>query len=83
MRTLQLRDAKASFSAVVDAAQKGEPTTITRHGVPAAMVVPVETARKLFPEQNFGEFLLSFPGMPDVERDTTPMRAADFSDDEE
>ena len=40
MKTVQLRDAKAQLSALVDAAESGEPTTITRHGKPAAMVVP-------------------------------------------
>ena len=35
MQTLQLRDAKASLSAVVASAQRGQPTIITRHGRPA------------------------------------------------
>jgi antitoxin Phd len=48
VRTLRLRDAKASLSAVVDAAEHGEATTITKHGRPAAVVVPVEDARQLY-----------------------------------
>ena len=32
MREIQLRDAKASLSAVVDEAVRGEPAIITRHG---------------------------------------------------
>jgi prevent-host-death family protein len=34
VRTLRLRDAKASLSAVVEAAERGEATTITKHGGP-------------------------------------------------
>ena len=36
MKELQLREAKTTLSAVVEAAEHGEPTTITKHGRPAA-----------------------------------------------
>jgi len=49
MQTLQLRDAKASLSAVVASAERGQPTIITRHGHPSAMVVPMEQGERLFP----------------------------------
>lgn len=81
MRTLQVRDAKAGFSALVEAAERGEPTTITRHGRPAAVIVPVEVARRLYPEDtpNFADFLMRFPGLPeDAERDPTPTRSIDL-----
>lgn len=81
MRTVQVRDAKATFSALVEAAERGEPTTITRHGRPAAVVVPVEAARRLYPEDkpDFADFLLSFPGGPDdFERDQTPLRSVEL-----
>jgi prevent-host-death family protein len=39
MRHIQLRDAKATLSAVVDKACQGEPSVITRHGRPEAVVV--------------------------------------------
>ena len=81
MRTIQVRDAKATFSALVDAAERGEPTTITRHGRPAAVVVPVDIARRLYGDDtsNFADFLLSFPGLPDdFERDRTPTRSVDL-----
>jgi prevent-host-death family protein len=42
--TIQLRDAKAILSALVDEAEKGKLTVITRHGRPAAMLVPMSTA---------------------------------------
>jgi prevent-host-death family protein len=47
MKELQLRQAKTMLSAVVEAAEKGEPTTITKHGRPAAVVVSHEEWTKL------------------------------------
>lgn len=81
MKTLQVRDAKAAFSALVEAAERGEPTTITRHGKPAAVVVPVDMARQIYPEPSFADFLLSFPGSLEIERDETPLEAADLTAD--
>lgn len=80
MRTMQVREAKAGLSAIIDAAEKGERTTITRHGKPAAVVVSVEDARKLSPDmkRNFGEFLLTFPGGAELERDPSPSRDVDL-----
>jgi prevent-host-death family protein len=52
LKTMQMREAKASLSAVVAAAELGEATTITRHGKPAAMMAPIEMARRLYPEDN-------------------------------
>jgi prevent-host-death family protein len=77
---MQLREAKAGLSAVVQAAENGEPTIITKHGKPTAMVVPIEEARKLYPAKkpNLGEFLLTFPGGIDLERDSSPMRDVDL-----
>ncbi len=40
MRTLSLADAKAHLSAVVDQAEAGEETVITRRGRPVARIVP-------------------------------------------
>jgi prevent-host-death family protein len=76
MKTLQLREAKASLSAVVEAAERGEATTITKHGKPAAVVVPVSDARKLYGEKrpSFASLLMQIPEPIDVERDQTPMR---------
>ncbi len=51
MKTLQLRDAKASLSALVEAAERGEATVVTKHGRPAAMIVPIEAGRRLFPSE--------------------------------
>jgi prevent-host-death family protein len=76
MNTIGLRDAKANLSAVVEAAERGEATTITKHGRPAAVVVPVETAREMLVDQqkpSFASLLMSIPA-GDFERDETPMR---------
>ncbi len=80
MKTVQIRDAKAKFSALIEAAEHGQPTTITRHGRPAAVVIPVDDARRLYPEKqsSFADLLLSFPGGDDFERDRTPLREVDL-----
>lgn len=80
MKTLNLRDAKATFSAVVEAATQGEPTVITKHGRPAAMIVPIEEGRRVFPDTkpSFADLLLSMPHELQIERDQTPMRQVDL-----
>lgn len=76
MRTLQLRDAKASLSAVVEAAERGESTTITKHGRPAAVVVPVADAQRLLKgdRPSFASLLLGLPHDLEIERDPSPVR---------
>ena len=39
MRKIQLKDAKANLSAVVDQATRGKPSVITRHGKPEVVVL--------------------------------------------
>ena len=39
MRKIQLKDAKAKLSTVVDQATRGKPSVITRHGKPEAVVL--------------------------------------------
>ncbi|HYZ41538.1 MAG TPA: type II toxin-antitoxin system prevent-host-death family antitoxin [Stellaceae bacterium] len=80
MRTLRLREAKASLSAVIDAAERGEATMITKHGRPAAVVVPVGDARRLYPsdQPSFVELLRAIPEAIEFERDPTPLREADL-----
>jgi len=77
MKTMQVRDAKAGFSALVEAAGNGEPTVITRHGKPMAMVVPIDQGRKLYPQgsqRDFVDLLLQYPGGIDLERNESPSR---------
>jgi prevent-host-death family protein len=80
VKTLSLRDAKASLSAVIEAAERGEATTITKHGKPAAVIVPVEDARRLYPTErpSFVELLRAIPEAIEFERDRTPFRVPDL-----
>lgn len=80
MKTMQMREAKAVLSAVVEAAESGEPTVITKHGKPTAGVVSIEDLRKLYPEKkkNFVEHLMTFPGGVEFERNESPSRDVDF-----
>lgn len=80
MKTINLREAKATLSAVVESAEAGEPVTITRHGKAAAVVVPVDVAKRLYsPRRGFGAFLMGFPGLPEgVERNPSPGREIDL-----
>jgi len=80
MKTLQLRDAKASLSAVVEAAERGEATMITKHGRTAAVVVPVDDARRIYPvdRPSFASLLMAVPDGLETERDPSPLREADL-----
>lgn len=69
MKELQLREAKASLSAVIEAAEQGKPTTITKHGRPAAVVISYEEWTKLKSKvPSFADLLLAVPdfAMPDL-----------------
>ena len=65
-RAWTLQDAKNKFSAVVEAARRKGPQTVTRRGLPAVVVVAseeLERLRKLDMERkpSLAEFLLSGP----------------------
>lgn len=76
MREVQLREAKASLSAVVDEAQHGKASIITRHGKPVAVVLGFEEWRRLSRVPSFARLLMSAPlGPADLlERDQSPLR---------
>ncbi len=80
MQTMQLRDAKASLSAVVASAERGQPTIITRHGQPSAMVVSIEEGQRLYPlnAPSLAAHLLALPEPIMVGRDATPLRDIDL-----
>jgi antitoxin Phd len=61
MREIQLRDAKASLSAVVDEAMHGKPAVITRHGKRQAVVVSYEEWKRLSAVPSFGRLLMAAP----------------------
>ena len=82
MREIQLKDAKATLSAVVDRAVAGEPAVIARHGRPQAVVVSFEEFERLSKVPSLGRLLAAFPGeagdLP--ERRRRPRRARWTSD---
>ena len=61
MREIQLRDAKASLSAVVDDAVRGQPAIITRHGKPEAVVLSFAEWQRLSHVPSFGKLLMAAP----------------------
>jgi prevent-host-death family protein len=78
MLTVNLKDAKAGFSSLVDGAIRGEFVTITRHGKPVAALVSVEAgeiARKAIERKRSGlvAYLRTFPG-GEFERNRAPSR---------
>ena len=82
MLTLNLKDAKAGFSSLVDKALRGEFVTITRHGKPVAALVSIEAAeiaRKTIDQKRAGlaAYLRTFPG-GEFERNKSPSRAVDL-----
>jgi antitoxin Phd len=80
MREIQLRDAKATLSAVVDDALRGKPAVITRHGKPQAVVLSYEEWRRLSDVPNFGRLLMAAPLTDDdlPPRSDAPARDTDF-----
>jgi prevent-host-death family protein len=82
MRTINLKDAKAGFSNLVDEAIKGEFVTITRHGKPVAALVSIEAAeiaRKAMEKRRPGfiAYLKTFPG-DTFERSRAPSRPVEL-----
>ncbi|GEL64863.1 type II toxin-antitoxin system Phd/YefM family antitoxin [Kozakia baliensis] len=61
MYEIQLRDAKATLSAVVDHACAGEPAIITRHGKPTAVILSYAEWERLSRVPSFGRLLMSAP----------------------
>ncbi|MGH6877589.1 MAG: type II toxin-antitoxin system Phd/YefM family antitoxin [Rhizomicrobium sp.] len=80
MREIQLRDAKAGLSAVVDDAVNGKPAIITRRGKREAVVLGFKDWEKLSRVPSFGRLLMSAPlergDLP--ARDRRPVKGADF-----
>jgi antitoxin Phd len=70
MRKIQLTDAKANLSAVVDQATLGKPSLITRHGKPEAVVLGFADWERLSRVPSFGRLLMAAP----LERDDVPKR---------
>jgi len=80
MRRLHLRDAKATLSALVEAAERGEPTLVTKHGRPAAMIVPIEAGQRIYESDrpSFASLLMALPHELATERDERGPREVDW-----
>lgn len=80
MRKIQLREAKAKLSAIVDEAVRGKPAIITRHGKKEAVVLGYEEWQKLSEVPSFGRLLMSAPLAPEdiPARDRKPLRNANL-----
>ena len=78
MRKIQLREAKATLSALVEQAAHGETSVITRHGKPRAVIVGVDEWNRLRDVPSFGRLLVAAPleegDLPP--RDMSPSRDA-------
>ena len=61
MREIQLRDAKANLSAVVDDAVGGKPAVITRHGKKQAVLLSYREWQRLSQVPSFGRLLMAVP----------------------
>ena len=76
MRKIQLKDAKAALSSVVDDAVRGKPAIITRHGKREAVVLGFKEWERLANVPSFGQLLMSAPvssgDLP--RRNRTPIR---------
>ena len=78
MKRVQLRDAKANLSAMVDEAVAGEPAVITRHGKAEAVILGFKEWERLSRVPSFGRLLMSAPLEADdlPKRSRSPMRAS-------
>jgi len=80
MREIQLKDAKATLSAVIDDALRGEKFAITRHGRKEAVVISWTTWQRLANVPSFGRLLAASPledgDIP--ERDRSPASDVDL-----
>lgn len=66
----QVQAAKQRFSEVVRAAEAGAPQVITRHGQEVAVVIDIETYRRLVGDRpDFGAFLLDGPDFDALDLD--------------
>ena len=61
MRKIQLKDAKAKLSTVVDEAVRGKPSIITRHGKREAVLLSYEEWERLSQVPSFGRLLMAAP----------------------
>ena len=81
MRNWLVKDARAHFSDVIDAAMKGEPQRVTRRGKGAVVVVNEDDWTRLTAGasgrdgKSFGEYLATFPLSREEWQEIAPKRA--------
>ncbi len=81
MREIQLKDAKAKLSAVVDDAMSGDGAIITRHGKKEAVVISYDEFQRLSKAVPSFGWLLTHAPLEDgdlPERQSTPDFGKDF-----
>ena len=79
MDKFSVRDVKARLSTVIDQAQRGRPSIITRDGNPVAVVLGFEEWQRLSTLPSFGDLLTEAPLDPeDVSERRSEMREIDF-----
>jgi prevent-host-death family protein len=80
MQKIQLADAKARLSALVDAAAGGEPAIITRHGKAEAVILGYAEWQKLARVPSLVDLIVNAPFTDEdlPPRDTSPPRSVDF-----
>lgn len=71
MQTVGTFEAKTHLSALLDRVANGEKITITRHGVPAAILIPVEAAEPRMSHQEILEGFRSLRKRVKVSKMTT------------
>ncbi len=76
MKEIDLRDAEMNLSAVVDRAVEGEPSIITRHGKPQAVILGFKEWERLSNVPSFVRLLMSAPA--DAERNSSPLPPTDL-----
>ena len=77
----QIQEAKARLSELIDRVRSEGPQTITRHGIPRAVVLSIEAYRALSAQRpDFKAYLLGGPKTDDfaIERDTDRGRAIEL-----
>ncbi len=80
MREIQLREAKAGLSALVDQAVNGEVAMITRHGKPQAVLLGMAEWERLNRIPSFARLMMACPLEEDdlPARNTAPGREVDL-----
>lgn len=70
MKEIQLKEAKATLSRVVDEAVAGEPSVITRHGKKEAVIIGFDEYQRLSRAPSLGWLIANSP----LEEDDLPAR---------